>query len=59
MATRYRGHGTEDIPATQDSVPQDSVPLENPMPEGDSESSDEYCKETNTCHPLAELFQQL
>ena len=27
------------------------------MPEGDSESSDEYCDETDTHHPFAELLE--
>ena len=58
METSYRSHDTEDIPAIQDSAPLDIVPLEHPMPEGDNESSDEYCEETNTCCPLAELLEQ-
>ena len=29
------------------------------MPEGENESSDEYCKENNTYHSLAELLEQL
>ena len=28
------------------------------MLEGDSDSSDEYCEETDTCHPLADLLEQ-
>ena len=55
MATRYGSHDTEDIPSTKDSYPLDLVALECTMPVGDSESSDEYCEETETLHPLAEL----
>ena len=29
------------------------------MPEGDNKSSDEYCEESDTCDPLAELLEQL
>ena len=58
MASRYGNHDTEDIPATQDSAPLDLVPPECIMPEGDNESSDEYCEETDTCHHLAELLEQ-
>ena len=28
------------------------------MPEGDNDSSDEYCEETDICHPLADLLEQ-
>ena len=58
MATRYGSHDTEDVPATQDSAPLDLAPPEHPMPEGYNELSDEYCEETDTHHPLAELLQQ-
>ena len=58
MATRYGSHDTEDIFATQDSPALDFAPPEHPMLEGDNESSDEYCEETDTCHSLAELLEQ-
>ena len=29
-----------------------------PMPEGDIDSSDDYCEEIDTCHPLADLLEQ-
>ena len=58
MATRYGNHDTEDILATQDSTPLDLAPPEHTMLEGDIESSDEYCEETDTLHPLAELLEQ-
>ena len=58
MATRYGSHATEDIPSTQNSAPLDLVPPEHLMPEGDIESYDEYCEETDTFHPLAELLEQ-
>ena len=48
----------EDVPATQDSDLLDLAPPEHAMPWGDNESSDEYCEETDTCHPLAELLEQ-
>ena len=37
MATRYGSHGTEDVPATQDSAPLDLAPTEHPMHEEDNE----------------------
>ena len=58
MTTRYRCHDKEDVPATQDSAPLDLAPPKHPMPEGNNKASDEYCEETNTCHPLAELLEQ-
>ena len=58
MTTRYGSHVAEDGPASQDSVFLDLAPLEHPMPEGDIESSDEYCEETYTHCPLAELLEQ-
>ena len=58
MATRYGSDDIEDIPVIQDSAPLDLVPLEHPMPEGENKSSDKYCEETDTCHPLAELLEQ-
>ena len=60
--TRSESHDTEDVPATQDSPLLDLVPQDHPMSEGDSNSYDEYCDETDTCCPLAdplEQFQQL
>ena len=53
MATRYYSNDIEDVPATQDLAPPDLVPPEYPMPEGDNESSDEYCEETDTCPSLS------
>ena len=58
MEARYGSHDTEDIPATQDSPPLDLASQEHCMPEGDNESSDEYCEETDTHHPLGELLEQ-
>ena len=58
MVTRYGSHDTEDAPATEDSPSLDLVPPEHSMPEGDNELSDEYCEETDTCHPLFELLEQ-
>ena len=49
--TRYGSHAMEDIAATQDSAPLDLEPLKHTMPEGDNESSDEYCEENDTHHP--------
>ena len=62
MMTRYGSDDTEDVPATQDSPPLDFMPQDHPMPEGDNDSSDEYCEETDTHCPLVnplEQFQQL
>ena len=28
------------------------------MPEGDNDSSDGYCEETDTCHPIPDLLEQ-
>ena len=58
MTTGYGSHDTEGISATQDSDPLDLAPLEHTMPEGDHGPSDEYCKEPDTHHPLAELLEQ-
>ena len=49
IATRYGSQDTEDIPDTQD--PLDIKPQDHPVAEGDNDSSDEYCEETDTCHP--------
>ena len=59
MATRYGSQDTEDIPDTQDSDPLDLVPQDHPVPEGDNVSSDEYCEETGSYHPLADLLEQI
>ena len=48
----------EDIPATQDSHPLYLAPPKHTMPKGDNESSDEYCKETDTQCLLAEFLEQ-
>ena len=58
MTTRYTGHDTEDVPATQKSALLDLVPWEHPKPEGDNESSDECCEEIDTYHPSTELLEQ-
>ena len=55
MSTRYGSLDTEDDPATQHSPPLDHTPQEHPLTEGDNESSDEYCEETDTHHLLVEL----
>ena len=51
MMTRYGSQDTEDIADTQDSTPLDLTPQDHPVPEGANDSSDEYCEETDTCHP--------
>ena len=43
MATRYGSQDTEDITDTQDSTPLDPAPEDHPVPEGDNDSSNEYC----------------
>ena len=58
METRYGNHDTEDIHDTQDSPSLDLVPQDRPMLERDNDSSDEYCEETDTCSPLADLLEQ-
>ena len=58
MVTRYRGHDTGDVPATQDSPPLNFAPEEHPMPEGDNELSDKCCEETDTHRPLAEILEK-
>ena len=58
MVIRYGSHDIEDIPATQDSPPLDLTPTEHPMLEEDNELSDEYCEQTDTCHPLAEILEK-
>ena len=62
MATRYRDHDTEDVPAPQDSTPLDLVSPDHTMPRYESESSDKCNEEPDTHLHLAELqeqFQQL
>ena len=62
MASRYGNHDREESFDTKDSSPLDLTPQDHPMPERDNDSSTEYCEETDTCHPLADLldqFQQL
>ena len=62
MATRYGSQETEDIPDSQDSNLLDLVPWDYPVLERDNYSSNEYCEDTDTCHPLAYLlveFQQV
>ena len=54
MVTRYRSQDKEDIVDT----PLNLMPQDHPVPEGDNDSSIEYCEETDTCHPLADLLEQ-
>ena len=58
MVTRYGSQDTEDIPHTQDSSHLDLIPQDHCVPEGDNDSSDEYCEETDTHHPLADVLEQ-
>ena len=58
MATRYGSQDTEVISDTQDSPPLNVVLQDHLVPEGDNDLSDEYCEETDTCHPLADLLEQ-
>ena len=58
MATRYGSHVTEDILTTKDLPPLDLAPQEHPMPKGDNELTDDYCEETDTHCPLAEILEQ-
>ena len=58
MVTRYRSQGTEDIPATLDSDSLDLVPQDHPVPEGDNDSSAEYCEETDAHNPLADQLEE-
>ena len=62
MVIRYGSQDTEDIPNTQDSTSLDLMPQDHPVLEGDNDSSNEYCEETDThCHlaDLLQWFQQL
>ena len=58
MVTRYGSKDTEDILDTQDSTPFDLAPQDHPVPEGDNDSFNEYCEETDTHHPLTDLLEQ-
>ena len=58
MATKYRNQDTKDISDAQESTPLHLMPQDHPMLEKDNNSSDEYCEETDTCHPLANLLEQ-
>ena len=57
MVTRYGNHDTEHVPDAQDSTPLNLAPQDQPMLEGDNDSSDKYCEETDTCCPLADLLE--
>ena len=54
----YGSHDIQDVPATQESPPLDLMPLDHTMPERDNDSFNEYCEETDTHHPLADLLEQ-
>ena len=58
MVTRYGSQDTEDTPDAQDSTPLNLIPQDHPMVEEDNDLSNEYCEETNTHHPLADLLEQ-
>ena len=58
MAARYGSHDTEEVPATQAIALLDIMPPEHPMPEGDNESPNAYCEESDTHCPLAKLIEQ-
>ena len=58
MVTRYGSHDTEDIPDTKDSIPLDLILQDDPVPEADNDSSNEYCEETDTHHLLGDLLEQ-
>ena len=57
MTTRFESHGTEDVPATQDSALLYLVPSEHTMLKGDNESCDKYSEETDTVLALGELLE--
>ena len=57
MEIRYGSQDTEDVADTQDSPTFDLAPQDHPVTEGDNDSSDEYCEETDTCYPLADLLE--
>ena len=56
--TRYGSQDTEDIPGSKDSTLLDCMPWDHPVLKEDNDSSGEYCEETDTCHPLADLLEQ-
>ena len=58
MVTRYRSQDTKDITDIKDSNLLDLMPQHHPMLEGDNYSSNEYCEETDSHHPLADLLEQ-
>ena len=55
MAMRHGSQDTEDVPDIQDSNPLDLAPWDHLVPEEGNDSSDEYCKEIDTCYPLADF----
>ena len=57
MVTRYGSQDTEDIPDTEDPTPLDLMPQDHPVPEGDNDSSDEYCEETDNYYPFADYLE--
>ena len=57
MVTLYGSQDTEDITDTQDSTPFDLVPQDHLVLEGDNDSSDEYCEETDTHCPLTDFLE--
>ena len=59
MVIRYGSLDTEGIPNTQDPTPLDLTLQGHPVPEVDNYPSDEYCEETDTHCPLANLLEQL
>ena len=46
------------FPDAQDSTPLHPAPQDHPIPEKDSDSSGDYCKETDTHHLLVDLLEQ-
>ena len=58
MVSRYGSQATEDVPDIQDTTPWDLMPQDYPVLEGDNDSSNKYCEETDTGHPLADLLEQ-
>ena len=58
MATRYANWDAEDALDAQDSTPLHLTPQDHSNPEGDNDSPDEYCEETDTHHSLADLLEQ-
>ena len=59
MVTIYGSQDTEDDTDTKDLTPMDLTSQDHPVLEGDSDSSSEYCEETDTHHPLVDLLEQL